>query len=341
MSESVGDDEGPRRPSLRTMDPPQSPQAQFGHSHNLPEYMGLDSYHYRPRDETISMVNGLDHDLSYHVQAPSLYPPPASHRSQSYSQSIDGISPGSGRKGPSPGDGQLKLFDPSHIGLLPQHPPGQVRRQSIRQRSATPSPKRRRLHLNPPLHAADPSSIVVADMQNESDALHILALASGQTESRDEEGTESKAHTSRGVSPEGDSRWNDQALHEAGDGRRSNRNGKGSAGKEGKVEDFALVKLGILSVDQIEEVTNTFFRYHHHLFVSFRARWIMLIDWQPMVPSSIIPRTSEDMGRFASDEPYLLTGIIIIASRNHQAQGMREIHERSWAVMRVCALMAR
>ena len=46
-------------------------------------------------------------------------------------------------------------------------------------RESSTSPKRRRLHLNPPLHADDPSSLVVADVQNESDALHILALASG------------------------------------------------------------------------------------------------------------------------------------------------------------------
>jgi hypothetical protein len=52
-------------------------------------------------------------------------------------------------------------------------------RKGLDGREGSTSPKRRRMHLNPPLHADDPSSLVVADVQNESDALHILALASG------------------------------------------------------------------------------------------------------------------------------------------------------------------
>ena len=54
-----------------------------------------------------------------------------------------------------------------------------------------------------------------------------------------------------------------------------------------------------------------------------------------MVPSSIIPRTLEALAKFAHDEPYLLAAIVIIASRNDTGDGMREVHNRSWGVMRV------
>jgi hypothetical protein len=108
-----------------------------------------------------------------------------------------------------------------------------------RQVQSTSSPKRRRLHLNPPLHAADPSSIVVADMQNESDALHILALASGAGERRAlvETRTHRVVHPGQSKTPTG-------------------------------LEGFALIKLGITDSEQVRNLADTFFKYHHHLFVS-------------------------------------------------------------------------
>ena len=54
-----------------------------------------------------------------------------------------------------------------------------------------------------------------------------------------------------------------------------------------------------------------------------------------MVPSSRIPKSGEQFANFARDEPYLLTGIVIIASRNMQGPGMRSLHDSAWAVMRV------
>lgn len=125
----------------------------------------------------------------------------------------------------------------------------------------TTSPKRRRLHLNPPLHAADPSSIVVADMQNESDALHILALASesgpgkkGQRQQRSHSPSSTKSNS---------------AL-------ASNRaKGKGTV-KE--LKDFALVKLGIVDETKVVRLCEVFFRCHHHLYVSqaYQPSWSYL-----------------------------------------------------------------
>jgi len=114
---------------------------------------------------------------------------------------------------------------------------------------ATPSPKRRRLHLHPPVPAGDPSSIVVADMQNESDALHILALASqhGETKNGDDE---------RGNKPQINSRPDRQDK------------GKGRVEDAADLGNFALIKLGIATKEQVIKLTDVFFRCHHHLLVS-------------------------------------------------------------------------
>lgn len=114
----------------------------------------------------------------------------------------------------------------------------------------TPSPKRRRLHLNPPLHAADPSSIVVADMQNEGDALHILALASGQSSGRD-------GNSSLGVNQVSHS----TANHDAG--RPAEREAS-----EPLLQDFPFIKLGLMDIGEVEHLSGVFFKFHHHLFVS-------------------------------------------------------------------------
>lgn len=123
--------------------------------------------------------------------------------------------------------------------------PGSTPRQSS-QKQSTPSPKRRRLHLNPALHAADPSSIVVADMQNESDALQILALASDQSDEQ-----ERPRHRSR---PRADA----TSLPPSRDVR--------------DIGDFPLIKLGIVTETQAACLTERFFRFHHHFFTSFWLR---------------------------------------------------------------------
>lgn len=121
--------------------------------------------------------------------------------------------------------------------------PAQALYPSASTPSPTPalSPKRRRLHLNPPLHAADPSSIVVADMQNESDALHILALAST---------------------------------------RPNNVKGKGK-GPVKALKDFPLVRLGIVSESQILQLSEIFFRCHHHLYVRLILDLAYDSPWSP------------------------------------------------------------
>jgi hypothetical protein len=126
---------------------------------------------------------------------------------------------------------------------------------------SSPSPKRRRLYLNPPLHAADPSSIVVAEMQNESDALHILALASGQV--GDKGGvTES---TSRREKRLQDHNQHGESLSHTAVSEFTSKRPTPSSDDLG---DFALVKLGIVTEKQAIQLADAYFKYHHHIFVS-------------------------------------------------------------------------
>ncbi|WVQ84547.1 hypothetical protein IAT38_006701 [Cryptococcus sp. DSM 104549] len=182
--------------------------------------------------------------------------------------------------------------------------------------SSPPSPKHRRLGMNPPLHATDPSSIVVADMRNESDALQILALASGQAASQDAENdNEGKRGQQSGQG--GGAMGLTGILHPQNEDVMDPRRKEASMAQLGQ---FPLIRLGIVTEDQTMMLADAFFRCHHHFF--------------PIIPSSHIPRTVEQLAVFAENEKYLLASFIIIASRPDNSPEMRDIHDRSWSVMR-------
>ncbi|WWC72160.1 uncharacterized protein I206_106120 [Kwoniella pini CBS 10737] len=198
----------------------------------------------------------------------------------------------------------------------PMYGPAASSSRNAQQPSSTPSPKRRRLHLNPPLHAADPSSIVVADMQNESDALQILALASGQAATKEsivggrgKRNQETYLHEKSGQAATVRDISNFKRFY---DRRKSD--------EAPALEDFPLIKLGILNVDQAVRLVDRYFRYYHHL--------------TPICPSAVIPTSKEDLAVYAQKERYSITTFIIIASRLDDTPGSRDIHNKSWEVMR-------
>lgn len=162
------------------------------------------------------------------------------------SNSRSGLSPFTGRSDPSP------VTAPAH--LRPRH--------HAPSRGARPSPpphheKRLRLHLNPldPHAKADPSSLLVADMQNESDALQILAL-------------ETAGEGERGRMGGGDA----GALGmDTARRPRSNILPPVLRSEPVTIKKFALIRLGIVEAQQATTLIGAFFRFHHHLFVS-RAR---------------------------------------------------------------------
>ncbi|WWC64751.1 uncharacterized protein I303_107362 [Kwoniella dejecticola CBS 10117] len=198
----------------------------------------------------------------------------------------------------------------------PSFPPVASSSKDARQLSSTPSPKRRRLHLNPPLHAADPSSIVVADMQNESDALQILALASGQAATKEsivggrgKRNQEIYLHEKSGQAATVTDISNFKQFY---DRRKSDQ--------APVLEDFPLIKLGVLTAEQAIRLVDRYFRYYHHL--------------TPICPSAVVPTCKEELAVYASKERYSITTFIIIASRLDDAPGSREIHDRAWKIMR-------
>lgn len=87
-------------------------------------------------------------------------------------------------------------------------------------------------------------------MQNESDALHILALASqhGERHNHDDDRGGGRAPQTR-----------DPSDHP--------NKGKGKEDAAADLGDFALIKLGIASKEQVIRLTDIYFKCHHHLLV--------------------------------------------------------------------------
>lgn len=59
-----------------------------------------------------------------------------------------------------------------------------------------------------------------------------------------------------------------------------------------------------------------------------------------MVPMAEIPQTLDQLASFARDERYFLTAAVIIASKHHTAKGMKQVHDKAWAVFRVSSSKA-
>jgi hypothetical protein len=214
-----------QRPPLQHQILPQRPQLQQMHQHSSNPYP---LPQYPPNSEPIRQ--------SFSIQN-LLQPSPGQHGH--HSSNYFGIPSTSTQF--SPADHSTPS-QPSHTPLGSSIPSMQPAGHT------TPSPKRRRLHLHPPVPAGDPSSIVVADMQNESDALHILALAS-------QHGERKNGDDDRGNKPQ-------PSMPDRHD------KGKSRADAVADLGDFALVKLGIASKEQVIRLTDIFFKCHHHLLVS-------------------------------------------------------------------------
>ena len=89
-------------------------------------------------------------------------------------------------------------------------------------------------------------------MQNESDALDILAFASGQAGHRYDTGS---PITERNVGTDAN-----MMSQESVAGIKTQKGVPDLA-------EFALVNLEIVDEEQVSSLTEKFFRYHHHLFV--------------------------------------------------------------------------
>ena len=88
---------------------------------------------------------------------------------------------------------------------------------------------------------------------------------------------------------------------------------------------FPLIAQSIITYGQFPVLVNLFFSKMHFFF--------------PMVPFNRIPRTPEDMARFAAEEQDLASVIMIISSRYMNEDGYAGLHERCWAWFKVCSLL--
>ena len=162
--------------------------------------------------------------------------------------------------------------------------------------------------LSPTRRAA--RRIVAASFSNESDALSILAHAATDEDNK-------------GLNP-------------------------GHAKKEIRddLEDFTLIKRGVLDEVELESLVRAFFEHYHPALVRWPSPLCRLPKWadfdslvltsffQPIFQSSRIPTTRNALAALAHSDPFLLTSIITVSSQHHPSISLRGIHDKSWALLR-------
>ncbi|BEI89708.1 uncharacterized protein CcaverHIS019_0210700 [Cutaneotrichosporon cavernicola] len=137
--------------------------------------------------------------------------------------------------------------------------------------------------------------IVVASFNNETDALEILAKAA--TDADGDGSTEEK-----------ESALERKRVSWADDAHRQN------------LDEFVLVRRGVLDEHRLELLVQVFFRHHHPVL--------------PIFQTVRIPHNKTQLAALAQDDPFLLSAIVCVASRHHAAPGMKEVHEKTYALVR-------
>jgi hypothetical protein len=84
--------------------------------------------------------------------------------------------------------------------------------------------------------------------------------------------------------------------------------------------NYVLIKSGILDEGMLWALTRHFFEHHHPVL--------------PIVQTPRIPRTPLQLPKFATDEPFLLSVIVAVASRYHVEPRMQRIHAETWLLVR-------
>ena len=202
------------------------------------------------------------------------------------------------------------------------------------------------------LNRLDPQSLAAASLRNPTDALNLLALAADvdrASKSKSKFKTKGKRRDSRTLGL-GRVKVGDDGRH--GDAASSgsdsicldlslSSNGTMLSGNSNprhhhhrlhhqrappslpSLSSCALVREKVLTCEQLVHLTGTFFSRAHAVF--------------PMISFNRIPSANETtLARFARDEVYLLTAIIVITSRQER---ILDVHERSWEYMQVGAFI--
>lgn len=188
----------------------------------------------------------------------------------------------------------------------------------------------------------DPQSLAAASLRNPTDALNLLALAADVDRASKHKGKGGKSKSKRradGVPVEED----DGSAEEddidctppvAGTCRSTDSDclsPKGAPPQRNphhhrnhhppsppSLASYELIKQRVLSTMELTRLTSLFYSRVHVVF--------------PMMPYHRIPRTEAELSRFAKEDTYLLTAIVVITSRQERMFG---VHERSWNYMQV------
>ncbi|WRT70130.1 uncharacterized protein IL334_007124 [Kwoniella shivajii] len=204
---------------------------------------------------------------------------------------------------PQPGPSN-QMFPPPQPSQTPQHhpdttTPGSLGESSIASTSGqSPGHRAKKRRTEPD----GTRKIVNASLSNEMDALEILANAA----------TEGDA--------DGDSSGGKGKNTSHGDAKRVSWDIGEDSPPTRELQEFHLIKNRILDEYDLQDLVTTFFRDHHPSL--------------PIFQTARIPRTREQLQDLASNDSFLLTCIVAVASRHPVDHKYREIHDRTWSILR-------
>ncbi|KAK4702747.1 hypothetical protein P7C70_g3474, partial [Phenoliferia sp. Uapishka_3] len=181
--------------------------------------------------------------------------------------------------------------------------------------SSTQLKKKRRLSGGP----VDAETLAAASLRNPVDALDLLVLAAdrGVMESEGEKGDQ-------GENKNGDQlkeRNGEGEMREASNGKKRKVGERSPAPKSTEpkaptLADFPLVKKGVVTTKKLCELVDVFFSRCHFIF--------------PIIPYQRVPRTEEQLAKFAHEELHLTTVMCVISSRHDKNP---RVHDKSWAYL--------
>ncbi|WWC91805.1 uncharacterized protein L201_006752 [Kwoniella dendrophila CBS 6074] len=199
-----------------------------------------------------------------------------------------------------------------HTGLTPQQnpdmtTPGSIGESSIASTSGH-SPGYRSTKKRRTTEPEGTRQIVNASLSNEMDALEILANAATDENGELDHSKPNKHHHHNNSAPMD------------GETKRVSWNISEESSPVRELEEFHLIKIGILDENTLQELVNIFFKFHHPSL--------------PIFQTARIPRNREQLLDLAHNDPFLLTCIVAVASRHPVDLKYKEIHDKTWPILR-------
>lgn len=196
---------------------------------------------------------------------------------------------------------------------------------SDQQRTPSDSTGSSSLNLNPAvstnLHRDkrrkdDAEMAAAASLRNPVDALDLLVMAA-----KAKDATDRVAASDNGIATDSDMRDHTTSYTSPPGLKEGHSNGKTRNQpivSPPSLSTFPLIKNRVLTINKLIDLVDIFFSRIHFVF--------------PIIPYNRIPKTEQQVAKFAHEELHLTTVIVVIASRNEKDMG---IHDKSWAYMQV------